>query len=367
MNGLGWTIKGVLVAIVVVVGLAAAGPAVAQETAWMPPEPAPDAKDWIKLTSGEWLRGNIDLFRDEKLYFDSDELDDLEIDWGDVAEIRSPQRQTLTFASGEVVTGTIAMRDGVIKVTTEAGVKEFKRSDLMSLLEGRPRELNFWSFKATLGLMVRSGNTEQVDGNTYLRLRREATRSKFNLDYTGNLGSTQNEESINNHRIGATFDIFVSRKLFLTPLGGELFADSFQNIDYRATAGVGFGYYLWRQSKFEWFLSLSGAYQAIRYVSVQPGEDQRTETGVAVPNLNIDWDITGDIEFELDYNSQIGVPETKNTFHYVFALLSIELSTYLDLDTTFQWNHNENPVADAEGNVPERDDFRYSIGIGVDI
>lgn len=341
--------------------------ALAQDEVWLPPAPAPDEKDWVMLTSGEWLRGNIDLFRDEKLYFDSDELDDLEIDWGDIAEIRSPQQQTLTFANGEVITGTIAMRDGVIKVTTEAGVKEFQRSQLMSLLEGRPREINFWSFKATLGLMVRSGNTEQVDGNTYLRLRREATKSKFNLDYTGNVGSTQKQENINNHRIGATFDIFVSRKLFVTPLGGEMFADKFQNIDYRATAGVGFGYYLWRQSKFEWFLSLAGAYQAIQYVSVQPGEDQKTETGVAVPNLNIDWDITGDIEFELDYNSQISVPETRNAFHYLFAMLSIELSTYLDLDTTFQWNHNENPVADAEGNVPKRDDFRYSIGIGVDI
>jgi hypothetical protein len=81
----------------------------------------------------------------------------------------------------------------------------------------------------------------------------------------------------------------------------------------------------------------------------------------------LEWDITGDIEFELDYDSKIGVPEVKNTFHYLFVLLSIELSNYLDLDTDFQWNHNENPVADADGVVPVRDDFRYSIGIGVDI
>jgi hypothetical protein len=174
-------------------------------------------------------------------------------------------------------------------------------------------------------------------------------------------------QNVNNHLVGSTFNVYVTRRLFVTPLGGEIFADKFQNIDYRASVGAGFGYYLFRQSKFDWFLSLNGAYQTIRYISVQPGEDQRTETGAVIPVLNIEWDITGDIEFELDYNAQIGVPETKNAFHYLFALLSIELSSYLDWDTSVQWNHNESPVADAGGNIPKRDDYRLSVGLGVDI
>ncbi|MCK5407522.1 MAG: DUF481 domain-containing protein, partial [Candidatus Krumholzibacteria bacterium] len=279
----------------------------------------------------------------------------------------SPQILTFTFLKGGVVSGTCAMQDGVIKIDTGTGVREFERTDLLSMLEGSPRERNYWSFKATLGLIARSGNTDQADLTTYLRLRREATRSRFNTEYTSNIGAVDDEQKINNHRFNSDFNIFMSRRLFVTPIGGEYFVDKFQNIDYRATLGAGFGYYLWRQSKFDWFLSLSGAYQSIQYVSVQPGEDQRVDNGSVIPNLSIDWDITGDIEFELDYNSQIGVPEPKNTFHYLFSLLSIDIWGSLDLDTSFQWNRNENPVADADGIVPERDDFRLSIGFGVDI
>jgi hypothetical protein len=203
--------------------------------------------------------------------------------------------------------------------------------------------------------------------NTYLRLRREATRSRFDFSYTGNVGSVQKQENVNNHLVGATYNVFLSRRFFVTPVGAEYYSDKFQNLDYRTTLGAGLGYYLWRQSAFEWFLSLAGAYQAVQYISVQPGEDQKVENGAIIPILNIEWDITGDIEFDIDYNAQIGLPDTKNAFHNLFAVLSIEISSYLDWDTSFQWNHNENPVADAEGNIPERDDYRLSVGIGVDI
>lgn len=367
MRGLARTALRFLLTAAVVGGFVLAPPAIAQETAWQPPEPSPEAKDWLKLKSGEWLRGNIDLMRDDKLYFDSDELDDLEIDWGDIAEIRSPRILTFTFLKGGVVSGTCAMQDGVIKIDTGTGVREFERSDLLSILEGRPRERNYWSFKATMGVIARAGNSEQADATTFLRLRREATRSRFDTEYTGNIGSVQKEQNVNNHRFDSNYNVFMSRRLFVTPAAIEYFADKFQNIDYRATIGAGVGYYLWRTSKFDWFLQLGGAYQSIQYVSVQPGQDQRVDNGAIIPVLAIEWDITSDIEFELNYNSQIGVPEPKNAFHYLFSLLSVELSDYLDRDTSIQWNHNENPVADADGNVPKRDDYRLSVGLGVDI
>jgi hypothetical protein len=39
------------------------------------------------LTSGEWLRGEINFMRDEVVEFDSEELDVLNIDWKDIAEL----------------------------------------------------------------------------------------------------------------------------------------------------------------------------------------------------------------------------------------------------------------------------------------
>lgn len=40
---------------------------------------------WVQLKSGEWLKGEITRMFDDKLYFDSDEFDNVSLDWGDVA------------------------------------------------------------------------------------------------------------------------------------------------------------------------------------------------------------------------------------------------------------------------------------------
>ena len=91
-------------------------PAAAIIPDWEPPEPAPEAWDWIKMSSGEWLKGEVHDLNDDKLAFESDELDDLDLDWGDVAELRSPRILTYTFDKAGIFTGTAVMKDGTIAI-----------------------------------------------------------------------------------------------------------------------------------------------------------------------------------------------------------------------------------------------------------
>ncbi|HOK71968.1 MAG TPA: hypothetical protein PLM83_10980, partial [Bacillota bacterium] len=42
---------------------------------WQPPPPPPDDFDWIQLKSGEWLKGRIKALQEDKLEFDSEELE----------------------------------------------------------------------------------------------------------------------------------------------------------------------------------------------------------------------------------------------------------------------------------------------------
>ena len=51
---------------------------------------SPDGFDWIELTNGEWLKGEIISMYDRELEFDSDELGDLTFDFDDIKEIRGP-------------------------------------------------------------------------------------------------------------------------------------------------------------------------------------------------------------------------------------------------------------------------------------
>jgi hypothetical protein len=130
--------------------------------AWRPPPLAADpkrAKDWVLLKSNEMVRGEFEYMRDEKIQFDSDELDELEIDWSDVLGFGSPRRNTYRFGDDAIVTGTAEMRAGVIRVDTGTEVREFPSNQLYSVIKGELREIDYWSLKAGLGLTWRSGTS----------------------------------------------------------------------------------------------------------------------------------------------------------------------------------------------------------------
>jgi hypothetical protein len=349
-----------------VAGIAGVSPGLTQE--WHPPEPAANEKDWVQLSSGEWVRGTIDLFRDLKMEFDSNDLDDLVIDWADIAAFRSPRVLTFAFTGERTATGTSSMKDGVILVTTDTGIQEYPRRDLLSIIEGSPREINFWSAKASIGITARAGNTDQEDANTMVRIKREAIRSRLNLYYQGNFGDVNGERTVENHRANLDMNFFISRQIYVTPLAIEYYADKFQNIDYRYTIGAGGGYYLFRQGNIDWSLGLGGGYQATDFISVEAGQDQKEETGTVIPSTLLETDITSDIELDFDYMANIGVPDPKKSTHHLTALLTVDFfRDIFELSLSFTWDRVENPVAREDGTVPDRDDFRTAFGFAVDL
>ena len=83
---------------------------------WRPPAHETDpkrAKDWVLFKSGELVRGRIKQIRDEKVYFDSDQFEDIDLDWSDVAAFGSPKFDTYRFGDETIVTGTAEMRGGI--------------------------------------------------------------------------------------------------------------------------------------------------------------------------------------------------------------------------------------------------------------
>lgn len=47
-------------------------------------------------------------------------------------------------------------------------------------------------------------------------------------------------------------------------------------------------------------------------------------------------------------------------------VFSVELTDLLDLDVAFTWDRREKPARDANGDRPEKNDLRLSVGVGVD-
>ena len=137
--------------------------------------------------------------------------------------------------------------------------------------------------------------------------------------------------------------------------------------DMRYTLAAAAGYFVTRESDLDWYVQLGIGYQNTQFVSVQPGENTEESSAIVIPASTLEWDITGDIDLDVQYNAQISVADTRNTLHNFTALFALEIYGALNFTVAFTWDRVENPKQRADGSFPERDDFRTSFGIGVDI
>jgi len=344
-----------------------AGFAAAQDDVWAPPPPSDVEKDWIRLSSGEWLWGTIDLMRDESLEFDSEEMNVVTIDWVDVIEIRSARAMTYVRLDGSVVTGTSTMKGETVLIDTTEGVVEIPRLQISSILEGKPTELNFWSAKVGVDLKTRTGNTDQKDFGARIFIKREAARSRIDVRYQGNFSETNDEENVRNNRGNIEWKVFLTRKFFVSPVKLEFFSDKFQNIDRRITAGVGVGYYISRSSKADWFVELGGSYQDTRWRSVEPGEDEEESNGSIPFRTTLETDINKRTELTAEYGVQLGLGHEANTIHHTFLMFEIDLWGDIDFDMSVTWDHVTRPKTNAEGITPLKDDVATYFGLSIDL
>jgi len=332
--------------------------------AWKPPEPNPKDWDWIRLNTGEWLKGDIKTLRDRDFEFNSDKLDSQTFKWKDIHELRSPRQNTIVLTDKTTHTGTLLVKDGAVAMQTKDGEQRFDRSQLLSIIPGKKKTFGFWSGKVSVGITARSGNTDQFETNAQIFVRRRSPFSRVDFNYLGNYSALDGSATIDNHRFSGRWDLFLSRRWFATPISLDLFRDSFQNIALQITPAVGGGYRVVDTSKVEWELDLAAGYRVTEFESVIPGTPSEESTVTIIPGTKFEWDITDDIEFKLSYNIQVGVPDTAATNHHLVMGFEFDILKDMDLDITFQWDHVGEPRRAADGTLPLNDDYRTIISLG---
>jgi hypothetical protein len=333
---------------------------------WQYSEPDPKLWEWLRLKSGEWLKGEITVLRNDDLEFESDELNELTIDWDDVTELRSPRISTYTFIGRRIAVGRGYVTAAQVTVVTGGGIMNFPRNELLSIIPGEQSEINLWSAKIGAGVTVRGGNTEQTDILISGRITRRGAFARFLVDYRGNYGTVSRQENVNNHKGDIRFDLFIWDRLFLTPFQLEVFRDPFQNVKVRISPGAGLGYELVRRKKLDWSVDAAGLYRLTEFVSVFVLDESSDETFALRLGTHIDWDITKRIELDVRYNASIAIPEVSDTNQHAEAVLSVELTKIFDLDTTFIWDRTGDPTPEANGTVPVPDDYMLSVGLSID-
>jgi len=121
-----------LVALMPMVGIPAIAeadepaPAVPQ---WTSPTEIPVDFDWLQFESGEWLKGEIKALYDDRLEFDSDQMELLKLDWEDVRELRSHAPVSARFEGIGVVEGIIRITPDTVFIIDGDTTRTFPERD----------------------------------------------------------------------------------------------------------------------------------------------------------------------------------------------------------------------------------------------
>lgn len=321
-----------------------------------------DKFDWLQLKSNEILKGEIKHLYDDKLEFESDNLDTVIIDWDDIKVLKSKGIVSIGLTDLTTRTGKLYIQDGQGYIDGIA----FNTKEIMTIIEGQPKESNYWSGKISLGANLRKGNTDQIDYSANAKTTRRTTESRFNADYLGNYTKTEGENTVNNHRVNSNFDWFLSKQFYLRPVFGEYYKDPFLNLDYKLTLGSGIGYNIIDNAKTEWSISGGPAYTYTQFSEVEAGGDDSEGSASLVIDTVYDTELTSYIDFTAQYRLQYGSQDSGGYSHHAIATFAIELTDLFDLDLSMVWDRTNNPRANSDGTVPDANDYQFIVGVGID-
>lgn len=357
-----WTRRSaVLFATLFCLALFAPVPATAQ-LSWPGTSPVATDFDWVRLPSDEWLKGDVKAMYDNELEFDSDELGVVMLDWKDIKELRTAEILQVRANGDRIATGQVVLQDGELNILGTGTT--FAQGEIISITAGEPKERNFWAARVSAGATVREGNSDQRDFYARASATRRTVKNRVRLDYLANYAQTNDVEITNNHRATFSWDRFLTDRFFLRPVFGEYFRDPFQNVAHRIWVGTGFGWQLIDSGDESWDVFAGPAYQATWFDAVEPGEDDSVGSAALVLGTFYERELTDWIDFKYEYGFQLTSSDAGRYNHHMMGGLQIELTDSLDLDFSVIWDRIQEPQRDADGVQPERDDWRYVVGLG---
>lgn len=322
--------------------------------------------DWVQLKSGEWLAGRVKSLQEEKLEFDSEEMDLASFDWKDILMLRSPRLQSVRIEKLKPVDGHVFVTPKEVLVVTATDTNVHPRADLLAITPTGNREMDKWTGKISAGVSFRSGNTRETDVNAHVALERRTPDTRLSLDYLGNYGNVNGAQTEQNHRLSGTFDYFLSRRLYVRVPDVEYYRDPLINLRHQLTLGAGVGYDLVNTPRTEWNLTVSPSWQRNWFVSVLDGQSTTADSVALVFETRFDTELTKRLDLIFEYRAQLSRKETGNDTHHALTTLEFEIHKRLKLDLTFTWDRTSSPQTESGGTTPTPDDFRLITSLGID-
>lgn len=329
--------------------------------------------DWLRLTSNEWLKGDIIAMYNEKLEFDSDEMGVHTFDWEDIAELRSKETKSIRFESGQVIEGFLVVKDGKLFIAQANGQAiKYQYSQLLSIASSEANEIDLWDADISLGANLSGGNTEQLDYTVTAQAQRRTSTSRFKADYQLNYSENRDQDTgvkkatANSEKLTSFFDWYFSQRVFLRAADFEYYSDEFKSIDYRTTFGVSVGYTLVDNNAVTWDVTAGPSVQKTMFTEVSISGEESEVSLVLALGTQLAYEITPDIDYDLNYQVQVVSEAAGEYLHQFQTGVDIDLISDFELAVTGYFDRTENPHESAEGTPPEKNDYRLVVGLSYD-
>ena len=174
----------------------------------------------------------------------------------------------------------------------ETGETAFGRSEILTIVVGTAREIDYWSGYANVGGNIRSGNSDQIDYTARLGTMRRSVRNRTAFDYIGTITRIDDVDTSNNHRVTVGWDHFLSKRWFVNVVGLEWYRDPFQNVADRWTVTAGLGYEIIDTPRTSWSVTAGPAWQSTEWDSAPAGSEDSADSLALRIGTRFDHDFT---------------------------------------------------------------------------
>jgi hypothetical protein len=333
---------------------------------WEKMSPTPNKYDWIQTKSGEWFKGSIKAMFNKDLEFDSDELGLTNFDFEDIIQIKSFHIIGVNIDAVATFSGIIRLKNNEINIIQGDNKYTFPKNQVISLAPKGIKWIDIWSAKITVSIDGKKGNKDQFDYNVKFNIKRRTEKTRLTFDYLGRFSKVNNIDTANDHRLNEKYDVYLSRKLFWTPIFSEFYKNEFQNIDKQYTVGAGIGYTLLDIKRIKLDFSGGPAILNTKYIDVKDHSEDNLLSPALELSTKLDLELNKITDIIYSYKLTYTNNESGRYMHHMILTLENEITSWLDIDFTGIWDHIKNPQEKEDKTTPERDDYQLLIGLGIE-
>lgn len=245
------------------------------------------AEDEVKLKNGDRLTGKVLSLSGGKLAFETTHAGKLQIDWAQVASVKTDGKVKVRVSTGETFEGKLsAGAENRVKIETEGAAAPIEVDPAKVTHFNQPPTQ--WHGNINVSARATDGNTHTKSGLFSASLNRTTEEDEFIIRGIYRYGERSGELQERNgyglakysHKIAGDLYGFVS---------AELLSDQFKDLTLQTVLAAGLGYHVVRSSWIDFSVEAGLAWVNNDYHRIQKDEDHFGGRASASLRLDLFW------------------------------------------------------------------------------